>query len=134
MTDPITLDAGALVAVDRGEHATWSDLKTMVRAGSIPVIPTPVVVQTWRGARQGRLGQLLRLCHVEPLDETTARRAGELCGRAGTADPVDAVVIVSASRRGGIVLTSDAGDLARLVSHLGPGHRPLAVRDVASAK
>ncbi len=134
MTDPITLDAGALVAVDRGDHGTWSDLKTMVRAGSVPVIPTSIVVETWRGARQGRLGQLLRLCDVEPLDEATARRAGELCGRAGTADPIDAVVIVSASRRGGIVLTSDAADLAHLVSHLGPDHPPLAVREVARPK
>ncbi len=132
MTDSITLDAGALIAVDRGDSEVWSDLKTIVSEGTVPVIPTPVVVEAWRGARQARLGQLLRLCRIEPLDQASAREAGELCGRAGTADPVDAVVIVSADRRGGVVLTSDVDDLRHLASWLPSTGPRLTVQPVVS--
>jgi len=129
----LTLDTGTLIAVDRGDRRTWRYLDRMARGGSVPVVPTPVLAEAWRGPRQARLGQLLRFCRIEPLDELTARRAGELCGRAGTDDPVDAIdaiVVVSAARRGGYVLTADAGDLTRLVSHLPEVGRPLAIRSI----
>ena len=87
--------------------------------GVVPVVPAPVVWQVWRdGSRQARLARLLRGCVVEPVDEALARSAGELLGRAHTADGVDAVVVLSAARRGGIVYTSDPGDLTRLAAHL----------------
>lgn len=57
---------------------------------------------------------LLSACEVEDLDEFFAKEAGALCGRSGTADVVDATVVVSAARRNDDVLTSDPADLARL--------------------
>lgn len=113
-----------MIAVDRGHRTPWNDLKRMARDGTVPVVPTPVMVEAWRSSRQARLGRLLRLCRVEPLDEQTARRGGKLGGRADTADPVDAVVVVSAARRGGVVLTSDVDDLTLLAEHV-PDRQPL---------
>ena len=43
-----------------------------------------------------------------------AKRAGTLCGLAGTSDVVDAAVMASAASRGDTVLTTDYDDLARL--------------------
>ncbi|MGH8907563.1 MAG: PIN domain-containing protein [Egibacteraceae bacterium] len=116
MTVGLTLDTGALVAVERGDRRVWTALKVAVADKVVPVIPSPVLVEAWRGARQARLGQVLRHCRIEALDDAGARRAGELCGTAGTDDPVDAVVVASAVRRGDVVLTSDAGDLTHLAS------------------
>jgi len=52
------------------------------------------------------------------VDELLARHAGELLGRTGTDDPVDAIVAQSAARRGNMVLTSDPEDMQRLADDL----------------
>lgn len=110
----LTIDAGALIAADRNERAAWSAKARALSNGTTPVIPTPALMQAWRGGRNANLARFLRGCLVEPLDEQLARLAGELLGRSGTADAIDAAVIVSAARRGDVVLTSDPGDLERL--------------------
>lgn len=51
---------------------------------------------------------------VVPLDDFSAREAGQLLGVTGTTDVVDASVVRCARRRGLPVLTSVAGDLRRL--------------------
>lgn len=51
---------------------------------------------------------------VVPYDEPLARLAGELLAATGLSDPVDAGVALLAHRQGGIVVTSDAKDLALL--------------------
>lgn len=116
MTVGLTLDTGALVAVERGDRRVWTALKLALADKVVPVVPSPVLVEAWRGARQARLGQVLRHCRIEALDDAGARRAGELCGVARTDDPVDAVVVASAARRGDVVLTSDVAELTHLAS------------------
>ena len=44
----------------------------------------------------------------------TAKAAGVLCGKAGTRDVVDAVVVTVALAYGAIVFTSDPGDITHL--------------------
>jgi hypothetical protein len=51
---------------------------------------------------------------VVALGEPEARAAGALCGRAGTADVVDASVVVCARVRGHAVITGDPVDLLAL--------------------
>jgi hypothetical protein len=88
----------------------------------VPTVPTPVTVQVWRGgSRQARLAAALKDCRLEPLTERLAKAAGELCGRAGTSDVVDAVVVASAARRHDRVYTGDEDDLERLAGHLVDG-------------
>ena len=116
----IVFDAGALVALDRGDRTLWSDLKAAALAGVDVSVPAAVVAQVWRGsARQARLSRALAGCAIASFDDV-ARAAGELCGRAGTSDVVDAsVAVVAASSGANRLYTSDPVDLRHLLQTLG---------------
>ena len=111
-------DAGALVAADRDDQTIWRFHATILRMEERPVVPTPVLAQTWRKAGQVRLAMLLNGSEIRPLDETLARAAGRLCGTAKTTDIVDATVAVLAVSLNATVLTSDPHDITRLVDCL----------------
>ena len=115
----VTYDAGALVAAERSDRALWALHRRTLERGLRPTVPAGVLGQAWRGGPQAELSRLLKGCRVEPLDEVRARAAGAACGRAGTADPIDAAVAVGAITRGDLVVTSDDGDLRRLAEALG---------------
>lgn len=74
-----------------------------------------VVAQVWRDpqGRQARLAQFLRAVEVRSVDHQAGRDAGVLMAVAGTADPIDATVVLLA-RPGDRILTGDVGDLTRL--------------------
>jgi hypothetical protein len=81
------------------------------------MVPAGVVGQVWRdGARQARLARFLGSTDVgvEPLDDQRAREAGQLCGVRGTADVIDASVVLCARRHAHRIVTSDAADMHRL--------------------
>lgn len=114
----IVMDAGALVAVERRAGGIRQSIDRAAKSGAQFVVPAPVLAQVWRGgARQALLARFLRLPFVEVdlLSKATWRAAGELCGRSGTSDVVDAAVVACARERGAnVVITSDPGDLRRL--------------------
>lgn len=113
----LTLDAGALIALERQSVAVAGLLRQAMQEGVPLAVPTGVVGQVWRdGGRSARVAALLKepLVEVVPLDLLTAKAAALLCRAAGTTDVVDASVAHCAARRSGRVLTSDAGDLRRL--------------------
>lgn len=86
-------------------------------AGAEIAVPAGVTAQAWRGSvRQARLARFLALGIVEsvPLDEPEARASGALCAHSGTADVIDASVVVCARARGHAVVSSDRDDLERL--------------------
>jgi hypothetical protein len=115
----LTLDAGALIGLERNDRRAWAVLNAVVRGVPRTVtVPAPALAQVWRGDGHPNLARALRGCTVDPLTDDAARRAGTLCGRTGTADVVDAAVMVSAAGRGDTVVTSDPGDLARLAQVL----------------
>jgi hypothetical protein len=114
----VTFDAGVLVGLDRGDRAAWQVLGEAIARGVRPVVPAPVVTQAWRSPRQARLARALRDCRIEPTDDALARAAGQLCARADRHDAVDAIVVASAARRGDAVVTSDAGDIGALATHV----------------
>jgi hypothetical protein len=109
------LDAGALLAVERGDRDVAALLKRELLAGRGPLTHAGVVAQVWRGGsgRQARLARLLPGVDIAPLDDALGRRAGVLLGRARANDSVDAAVIALAAD-GDIILTSDPGDLRGL--------------------
>ena len=115
----ITYDTGALVAAERGDRLLWSLHRRALERGLRPTVPAGVLGQAWRGGPQAELSRLLKGCRIEGLDETRARTAGDVCGRAGTADVIDATVAVGALARGDLVVTSDRNDIKRLASALG---------------
>jgi hypothetical protein len=113
----VTLDAGALVGVERNDRRVVVLIRRALEAAVPLVVPAGVVGQVWRdGRRQARLARLLGSPEVaiEPLDDARARAAGQLCGIAGTDDVIDASVVLCARSRGHVVITSDADDLRRL--------------------
>jgi predicted nucleic acid-binding protein len=61
------------------------------------------------------------LIAAEGVDFTsqTAYAVGELLAAAGSADVVDAVVVLLAARHGDIIVTSDPDDLGQLAAALG---------------
>lgn len=113
----LTLDAGALIAVEKGNRRVSVTVQEALAAQSPITIPAGALAQVWRGgARQARLATLLAMegIEIEALDEQVARNAGRLCGLTGTRDVVDASVVVGAKKRGDVILTSDFDELRRL--------------------
>ncbi len=110
----LTFDTGALIAAERGDRQFWSFWAVIVNIDK--TIPAVALAQAWRGPRNARLARVLAACEVEALTEGLARETGELCGRAGTPDIVDAAVVAGAARRGDDILTSDASDIRRLAA------------------
>ena len=114
---PLVLDAGALIQFERGERKTRLLVEEARKAKAVLAIPAGVLGQVWRdGSRQVRLAALVTSpgTVVEPLGKQLAQAAGALCGRTGTADVIDATVVLTARRRQAVVVTSDADDLRRL--------------------
>ena len=74
-------------------------------------------ITSWQIASQGcaALARLLKAVDVKAVDEDLGRRAGVLLGRAWTRDVVDASV-VAVSATGDRIVTSDPGDIQRLVA------------------
>jgi predicted nucleic acid-binding protein len=113
------LDAGALIALERGDKRMIALLQTAVEQGRRFRVPAGVVGQVWRDRRiQAVLARFLRSEEVDilPLDEDLARACGELCAAARSADVIDASVVILARQRGDPIVTSDAEDLRRLDS------------------
>lgn len=113
----VTLDAGALIALERADRVLLNTLRLANKTRSRFAIPAGVLAQVWRDGRtQARLARFLksRLAEQVPLDAATARAAGELCGRTGTNDAIDASVVLCARKRGQGIITSDPDGLRRL--------------------
>ena len=116
-TAGVTLDTGALIALDRGDGRMVALLDRALAQRRTFRIPAGAVGQAWRDGRiQVTLARFLRSREVEivPLDEHLSRSCGELCGATGTADVIDASVVIVARERHDIIVTSDAHDLRRL--------------------
>jgi len=116
-TTGITLDTGALIALDRGNKRMIALLQRALAQGFAFRVPSGVLGQAWRDGRvQVTLGRFLRSEEVEiiPLDEQLARSCGELCGAASASDVIDASVVIVARERQDLIVTSDPGDLRRL--------------------
>lgn len=113
----ITLDAGALIALDRGDKRLIALLDRALAQRLKLRVPSGVVGQAWRDGRiQVTLARFLRIGEVEivPLDEQLGRACGELCGATETADVIDASVVILARQCGDPIVTSDPRDLRRL--------------------
>ena len=128
----LVLDAGALIALDRNDRSVWAMLRNAADDSAQVSVPAGVIAQAWRdGSRQALLARALGHCDEVPLEGSLARATGLLCGRANTADIVDASVALIAaarSRTGPTALvTSDPTDLRHLLQALGVSVRLVTV-------
>lgn len=117
----LTLDAGALIAFERGDRDMLAIVVASRDMNAKLVVPAGVVAQVWRdGKKQVRLARLLgsETVEIEMLTDRRARAAGQLCGITKTTDIVDASVALCARAHGGGVVTSDPDDLLHLDASL----------------
>lgn len=116
----LVLDAGALVAVERGDRWIVALIKQEILAGRAPLTHGGVVGQVWRGGtgRQANLARLLPGLEIAALDDTLGRRAGVLLGRTRGSDVIDASLVLLTTD-GDSLLTSDPSDLAPLAAAAG---------------
>jgi predicted nucleic acid-binding protein len=120
----LTLDAGALIAYERGSQRIREILAVAYARDLVPIIPA-IALAEWRGdAKDARVARLLKACSVEPVDQRLAREAGSLRRSTGGAGTIDACVAAGVRRRGDALATSDPKDMRAL---LGPGVTILAV-------
>jgi hypothetical protein len=111
----LVLDAGALIALERGSAAMLALAEYADKGGDGPVIPASVLAQVWRGGpKAARLAKLLEVANVDSLDEGRGREIGERLGARAVGDVVDAHVVCCAVERDAAVLTSDPGDIEAL--------------------
>ena len=117
----LTLDAGALIAIDRGERAILLLLARARETGDVITVPATALAQALRSpARQMRLVRFCRQPSTDlvALDGPDATAVGLLLAGSGTADIADAHVVVCARRAQQAVVTSDEQDIARLAPDL----------------
>lgn len=116
----LVLDAGALIAVERGDRDVIALIKRERSQGAAPTTHGGVVGQVWRTGRNAQvlLARLLAGVDVAALDDGLGRRAGALLGRAGMDDVIDAALVLLAAD-GDEIMTSDPGDVAALADAAG---------------
>jgi hypothetical protein len=121
VTNAITLDTGALIAIEHRSMRMQALLDEIDRREWQVAIPAGVVAQAWRGGpRHARIAALLsdERTEVVLLDDPTARAVGLLCGKSGHADVIDVSVAICARQRNLHVITSDLEDLRAVDSSL----------------
>ncbi len=116
----VVLDAGALLAIERGDRRIAALLKMELAAGRSPRTHGGVIGQVWRGGagRQARLAKALQGVEIVAIDDALGRRIGILLGRSGRTDVIDAGVVLVADD-GDEVFTGDRADLRELAAAAG---------------
>jgi len=121
------LDAGALMAVDRRNRMIGAQLRVLQQQGTPIRVSSAVVGQAWRdGCKQANLARVLAGVGIVPLGEDDGKRIGELLALAGSTGVVDAHVALMAAHAD-LVLTSDPGDIRKLLQARGVSARVQAV-------
>jgi predicted nucleic acid-binding protein len=104
-----------------GDRARLTELRN--RGEWPPLVPTVVLTEALTGdhRRDYHENRLLRTCDIQAVNEDLARQAAALRTKVKARripSAVDAIVVASADQAGGgIVLSSDAGDLRALARH-----------------
>ena len=113
----VTFDAGGLIAMDRNDRRVLVLLARARETGARITVPATALAQSIRSPeRQVGLARLVRqpTTDVVPLDRVDATSVGRLLAASGTADIVDAHVVICARRTGQHVVTADPADLTVL--------------------
>ena len=113
----VVFDAGGLIALDRDDRRVIALCARAQELGAPITVPATALAQALRRpAKQARLMRLARqpTTRLAPLDGLDATYVGVLLAVSGTADVVDAHVVVCARRSRGPIVTSDPDDLHRL--------------------
>lgn len=86
----------------------------VAREQKVPMFVPAVAVAEWWRKRTDRAEEILHAMRVEQTDTLLMRVAGEAIAAVKDAGTVDAIVMATAARRGGVIYTSDVDDLVAL--------------------
>jgi predicted nucleic acid-binding protein len=112
----LTLDAGALIAYERGDERMRAILEVAYERGLVPTIPVIALSEVWRGdAKDARVARLMKACSIEVVDEQLARAAGSLRRKTRKGSAIDACIAVGVRRRRDALATSDPRDMRALL-------------------
>jgi predicted nucleic acid-binding protein len=120
----ITFDTGALIGLERRRQRIRHVVERAKERGLDIYVPSVCVAEWWR-KRTDHGETILAALVVVHTDDELVRTAGEALAATPKATTIDAIVMASAARTGGVVYTSDVDDLERLRSVF-PGVRVLA--------
>jgi len=121
LPDAVLLDSEGLSAAAAGSERVRAELILAERLGASVHVSAVTLAETLRGGpRDARVHSLLKSVVQRPVTPELGRAAGELLGRTGRADTVDAIVAATASGLGQRVriLTSDPRDLRALTAEM----------------
>lgn len=121
----ITLDTGALVAIERRKPKGIHLLELAKHRLAVLSAPVVVVAEWWRGRTDVR-ERILDVVNVEPLSLAVAKTAGEALAKVPRSTAIDAIVMAFAASRGDVVFTGDTDDFERLGTFF-PGVRVLGM-------
>jgi predicted nucleic acid-binding protein len=113
------LDAGALSAGAQGDPRIRAELALAERVGAGVHVSSVTLAEVLRGHRRdARVHALLAAVEHHPVTPHLGRAAGELLGRTGRDDTIDAIVAVTAQALAmpTRLLTGDADDLRMLTT------------------
>ena len=122
----LTLDAGALLALEHGNKRMRARLLAAEQDGELITVPASVLAEWWRGD-DARQCAILESVDVEPVSAEIAKLAGEAVAARPDTSTRDALVMACAAQRGDVVYTSDSDALARLHARCRAVHRVLRV-------
>ena len=119
----LVFDAGALIALDRGDRSVGALLALAAQQGVEAITSSACIAQAWRNpTRQAKLTRALEGFLEWPLDPVRARHCGLLLANTDTSDIADAAVALLV-QDGDTILTSDPGDIQRLLDSTGADAR-----------
>lgn len=119
----ITFDTGALIRLVDQRHLSMRKIFANAQLAGVEIhVPAVVVTEWWRsGVMEKERVRYLRAMRVVPIDEPTARIAGEAMGQLRGATAIDAILMAVAWRNGdACVYTSDPIDLTILRDGFSP--------------
>ena len=121
--DAVLLDSEGLSAGAQGDARVRAELTVAEQLGARVHVSSVTLAEVIRGQRRdARVHSLLSAVEKVPVTPELGRAAGQLLGRTGRDDTVDAVVAVTAQSVGRLVrlLTGDPADLRALAADM-PG-------------
>lgn len=115
----VTLDSGPLIQLDKGKTQMTVWLKVAEERNAALSTPASVLAEVWRqDPRAARMARALATMDIVEVDEKMGKEAGALLTQASSSNrkalAIDALVVISAKRRGDIVLTTDPHDIGPL--------------------
>ncbi|WP_162958653.1 PIN domain-containing protein [Nocardia yunnanensis] len=120
----IVLDSGALIGLEKDNAKAIAIVRRALARKLEIVVPATVLAQCWRNSpRQHAVSRLLKAdaVRVAELTQAQALAVGAVLAASGTADVVDAhVVVLARALAATLVVTSDPEDLTGLDSRIRP--------------